>query len=90
MEKVISSPSVIHPTARLYKWATVLAIITIVCNIAEGIISVVHGLEYETIALWGFGLDSFVEVISGVGILHMVLRFKIITAKIRINSKERC
>jgi divalent metal cation (Fe/Co/Zn/Cd) transporter len=60
----------------LYKWASTLALITIFYNIVEGLISVSFGLEDETIALFGFGLDSFVEVISGVGIWHMVQRLK--------------
>ena len=60
----------------LYKWASVLALITIFYNILEGIVSVYFGLEDETIALFGFGLDSFVEVISGVGIWHMVRRLR--------------
>ena len=34
------------------------------------------GYEDETLALFGFGLDSFVEVISGIGVLHMVIRMK--------------
>jgi len=33
-------------------------------------------LEDETLALFGFGVDSFVEVISGIGILHMIIRMK--------------
>ncbi|MEE9430693.1 MAG: cation transporter [Melioribacteraceae bacterium] len=53
-----------------------LAIITIAYNLVEGTISVIYGLEDETLALFGFGVDSFVEVISGVGILHMVIRMK--------------
>ena len=60
----------------LYRWASALALITIVYNIAEGIISVYFGAEDETIALFGFGLDSFVEVISGAGIWHMINRLK--------------
>ncbi len=56
--------------------AIVLSIITIVYNMAEGIISVVFGYSDDTIALFGFGVDSFVEVMSGIGILHMVLRMK--------------
>lgn len=60
----------------LYKWAYVLALITIFYNIGEGIISVLFGLEDDTMALFGFGLDSFVEVISGIGILHMVIRIR--------------
>lgn len=58
----------------LYKWASVLALITIFYNILEGIVSVYFGLEDETIALFGFGIDSFVEVISGMGIWHMIRR----------------
>lgn len=60
----------------LYKWASLLALITIFYNILEGIISVYFGLEDKTIALFGFGLDSFVEVISGIGIWHMVRRLR--------------
>jgi divalent metal cation (Fe/Co/Zn/Cd) transporter len=39
-------------------------------------VSVFFALEDETIALFGFGLDSFVEVISGFGIWHMVSRLR--------------
>jgi len=52
------------------------AIITIAYNLVEGTISVLYGLEDETLALFGFGVDSFVEVVSGIGILHMVTRMK--------------
>ncbi len=58
------------------KTALVLSLITIFYNIAEGIISVFFGLEDDTLALFGFGADSFVEVISGIGILHMIVRMK--------------
>lgn len=59
---------------RLYRTAALLALITIFYNIAEGVISVWFGAEDETLSLFGFGLDSFVEVISGIGIWHMVRR----------------
>lgn len=59
-----------------YKWASALALITIFYNIIEGCVSVFFGLQDETIALFGFGLDSFVEVVSGIGIWHMVRRMK--------------
>jgi len=62
--------------AELYRLAYILAVITIVYNIAEGVVSVTFGLEDETMALFGFGLDSFVEVISGVGIWHMIRRIR--------------
>jgi divalent metal cation (Fe/Co/Zn/Cd) transporter len=59
---------------QLYRTATLLALITIFYNIAEGVVSVWFGAEDETLSLFGFGLDSFVEMISGVGIWHMVRR----------------
>jgi divalent metal cation (Fe/Co/Zn/Cd) transporter len=61
---------------KLLKWALYLSLITIFYNIVEGIFSVFFGATEETLALLGFGVDSFVEVISGIGILHMILRMK--------------
>lgn len=60
----------------LYRNAALLALITIIYNIAEGAVSVGLGVADETLSLFGFGLDSFVEVISGVGIWHMVQRVR--------------
>ena len=62
---------------KLIEKAQFLAIATIVYNIAEGMISIFFGLQDETLALFGFGVDSFVEVISGIGILHMIIRMKL-------------
>ena len=61
---------------RLYKIAFGLAIFTIVYNILEGIVSTYIGFEDESLTLFGFGSDSFIEVISGLGIAHMILRIK--------------
>jgi divalent metal cation (Fe/Co/Zn/Cd) transporter len=63
-------------TASLYKIAAILAIVTIAYNILEGLVSVYFGAEDDTLALFGFGLDSFVEVISGIGIWHMIQRIQ--------------
>jgi divalent metal cation (Fe/Co/Zn/Cd) transporter len=60
----------------LYKVAFGLARFTIIYNIAEGLISTYLGFEDESLALFGFGVDSFIEVISGLGIAHMVLRIQ--------------
>lgn len=60
----------------LYRWAYVLALITIFYNIIEGVVSVFFGIEDKTLALLGFGMDSFVEVISGIGIWHMLRRIR--------------
>ncbi len=64
------------PATVLYKLAFVLTYITIFYNLIEGFISVFFGLEDETLSLFGFGVDSFVEVISGIGIWHMLTRIK--------------
>lgn len=53
-----------------------LAIITVGYNVLEGMVSVWFGVADDTIALLGFGVDSFVEVISGIGILHMLGRMR--------------
>src|SRR3989304_2327326 len=68
----MSNPSL----KRLYAIANQLAIITIGYNIIEGIVSVWLGAADETLSLFGFGVDSFVEVISGIGIWHMVRRIQ--------------
>ncbi|MBU1056121.1 MAG: cation transporter [Proteobacteria bacterium] len=61
---------------KLLNRALLLAVITICYNIIEGLVSVIFGFTDETISLFGFGLDSFVEVVSGIGILHMIIRIK--------------
>jgi divalent metal cation (Fe/Co/Zn/Cd) transporter len=60
----------------LYRWAGVLALVTIFYNLGEGLVSVFFGLEDESFSLFGFGLDSFVEVSSGIGIWHMIRRIR--------------
>ncbi|MDT8325373.1 MAG: hypothetical protein RRA94_14765 [Bacteroidota bacterium] len=62
--------------ARLLRRAMWLAVITIAYNLVEGVVSMYFGYADETLALFGFGADSFVEVISGLGILHMILRMQ--------------
>ncbi len=61
---------------KLINIAVILSLVTIFYNLAEGLISIYFGLDDETLALLGFGVDSFVEVISGIGILHMLIRMK--------------
>lgn len=60
----------------LYQQANWLAWITIYYNLLEGLVSVFFGIQDETLALFGFGLDSFVEVISGIGVWHMIRRLR--------------
>lgn len=63
-------------TTRLYKIAFGLSVFTIVYNILEGLISTFLGFSDDSLTLFGFGVDSFIETISGVGILHMVTRIR--------------
>jgi divalent metal cation (Fe/Co/Zn/Cd) transporter len=49
--------------------AILLSWYTIGYNILEGLVSVYFGLEKESLALAGFGLDSFIEVASAVVVL---------------------
>jgi divalent metal cation (Fe/Co/Zn/Cd) transporter len=69
-------PEIENTNDRLYALASALALITIAYNIVEGAVSVIFGLEDGSIALFGFGVDSLVEVISGIGIWHMVRRIR--------------
>ena len=69
----------IEPTrqlATLYARATYLALFTIIYNLAEGLLSIWLGAADETLALFGFGVDSFIEVISAVGVWHMLHRIR--------------
>ena len=61
---------------RYWNYALWLAIFTILYNLAEGLIAIFFGISDETLTLFGFGVDSFIEVMSGVGILAMVLRIR--------------
>jgi divalent metal cation (Fe/Co/Zn/Cd) transporter len=59
---------------RLYKQAYWLSLFTIFYNVIEGIVSMILGYTDETLSLFGFGADSFIEMMSGIGIAIMILR----------------
>lgn len=61
---------------KFYHVAFALAVFTIAYNFLEGIAATWFGYEDETLALFGFGVDSFIELISGVGIMQMVVRIR--------------
>jgi divalent metal cation (Fe/Co/Zn/Cd) transporter len=71
-----SSPEVNRSRLKQYKRASLLAKITIFYNLIEGIVSVFLGVADETLSLFGFGADSFVEVLSGIGIWNLVQRMR--------------
>lgn len=53
----------------LGRWAKLLAGLSVSYNLIEGIVAITVGAAAGSIALVGFGLDSFVEVSSGLIIL---------------------
>jgi divalent metal cation (Fe/Co/Zn/Cd) transporter len=61
---------------QLYKQAYWLSLFTIGYNIIEGLVSMFLGYQDETLTLFGFGADSFIEVMSGIGIAVMILRIQ--------------
>ena len=63
-------------TNRYWTYALWLALFTIFYNLAEGLISIYFGFSDEALTLLGFGVDSFIEVMSGLGILAMVIRIR--------------
>jgi len=52
-------------SVNLHRKALLLSYFTVGYNILEGIVSILAGLLANSIALVGFGLDSFVESLSG-------------------------
>jgi divalent metal cation (Fe/Co/Zn/Cd) transporter len=61
---------------KLYHKAYLLSLFTIFYNVLEGVVSMILGYEDETLTLFGFGVDSFIEVVSGLGIAVMILRIR--------------
>ena len=61
---------------KLLNTAFFLSIVTVAYNLVEGVVATYFGAHDETLALLGFGIDSFVEVISGLGVGHMIYRMK--------------
>lgn len=78
MESTLNAP--VH---KGWKIATGLALFTVVYNLGEGLVSLYFGAQDEALTLAGFGVDSFIEVVSGVGILAMISRLR------RYGSKDR-
>jgi divalent metal cation (Fe/Co/Zn/Cd) transporter len=66
----------INPEQKLYDKAFHLSLFTIFYNILEGVISMILGFKDETLSLFGFGADSFIEVMSGIGIAVMIMRIR--------------
>jgi divalent metal cation (Fe/Co/Zn/Cd) transporter len=76
-------------TEKLYARAKYLALFTIIYNMVEGLASVWLGAADETLALFGFGVDSFIEVISAIGVWHMLKRIKANDGESRDEFEQR-
>lgn len=77
MSSVLLTPVILSSERqRLYSWALALGIFTVGYNVLEGLVSTYFGIADETLALFGFGADSFIEVLSGAGIIHLILRIR--------------
>ena len=63
-------------TALYFRYALWLGFLTVGYNLLEGLVSIFFGIEDEALTLFGFGVDSFIEVMSGIGIVAMVLRIR--------------
>ncbi len=61
---------------RYFTYALWLGYFTVVYNLLEGLVSIFFGAHDEALTLFGFGVDSFIEVVSGLGIIAMVLRIR--------------
>jgi divalent metal cation (Fe/Co/Zn/Cd) transporter len=61
---------------RYYQFALWLGLFTIFYNVLEGVVSLFFGAQGEALTLFGFGIDSFIEVLSGLGIVVMVINIR--------------
>ena len=59
-----------------WQYALWLAFFTVFYNLLEGLVSIYFGISDEALTLFGFGVDSFIEVMSGAGIVAMVVRIR--------------
>lgn len=60
----------------LWRTAWILSLLTIGYNVVEGAVSIWFGADDEALTLFGFGVDSIIEVVSAIGVAHMVYRLQ--------------
>jgi divalent metal cation (Fe/Co/Zn/Cd) transporter len=77
-----------YQTARLFRTAMGLAVFTIAYNILEGIVSIWLGISDDSLTLSGFGFDSLIEVVSGIGIAQMIIRIRTSGTEQRSNFEK--
>lgn len=60
------------PSAPAVDWrrrAQLLAVVTVAYNLVEGLVAIPFGVAEESVALFGFGVDSLIEVASALAVL---------------------
>lgn len=72
----MTTSTIDNKSRNFFKIAFGLSIFTIIYNIDEGFICTYLGFTDESLVLFGFGADNFIETISGFGILHRVTRIQ--------------
>lgn len=60
----------------LYRRAYAFALFIVIYNVIEGVISMIVGYKDESLTLFGFGVDSFIEVASNLGVIFMIKRIQ--------------
>ncbi len=59
-----------------YQRAWWLSLFTLGYMLLEGVVSTLWGAHDESLTLFGFGVDSFIEVISAIGVAYMIYRIQ--------------
>jgi divalent metal cation (Fe/Co/Zn/Cd) transporter len=62
-------PDAAAPRENWIRYAKALAVFTILYNFAEGLVAMGFGWSEDSVALFGFGADSFIEVFSAALVL---------------------
>lgn len=65
----MTRPAAAAPRVAWTAWARTLAWLTVGYNLIEGLVSMGFGAVAESVALFGFGADSFIEVASALLVL---------------------
>jgi hypothetical protein len=69
LKEIAMRPEATAPRSRWIAYAKALAIFTILYNLVEGLVSMGFGWSDDSLALFGFGADSFIEVFSALLVL---------------------
>jgi cation diffusion facilitator family transporter len=86
----VSAPDVEHPTrSAVLQRGLRLEYLTVGWNLAEGLIAVTAALVAGSVALLGFGIDSFVESASGLVLIWRLAAERRATDEQRIERVER-